>query len=113
MVFTDDDEVRTLNRDYRGIDDTTDVLSFPMREGEGGGLHPGLLGDVVVSVEQAGRQAPGGDLEQEIVRLMVHGLCHLLGMDHAAARQTRRMQTEERRLLQLLAIEPRAGLTTR
>jgi probable rRNA maturation factor len=104
VVLTDDDQVRDLNRQYRGVDDTTDVLSFPMREGPGSGMS-GLLGDVVVSVEQAARQAPAGDLEREIVRLLVHGLCHLLGMDHGAARDRKRMLAAEQRLLAALGIE--------
>lgn len=90
--------VRALNLRHRGVDDTTDVLSFSMREGEGGDLHPALLGDVVISVDQAARQA-AGELEHEILRLLAHGLCHLLGMDHATAREARRMQAAERRLL--------------
>lgn len=99
MVLADDDEVRALNHQYRGIDDTTDVLAFPMQEGPGGEVCPGLLGDVVVSVEQAARQAPRGGLELELVRLLVHGLCHLLGLDHGTTREAARMQAEERRLL--------------
>jgi probable rRNA maturation factor len=95
--------VRALNLRHRGIDATTDVLSFAMREGEGGDLHPTLLGDVVVSVEQAARQA-AGDLETEILRLLVHGLCHLLGMDHATAREAKRMRAAELPLLEAAGI---------
>jgi probable rRNA maturation factor len=73
-----------------------------MQEGPGAGLHPHVLGDIVVSTEQAARQAPDGDLEREIVRLLVHGLCHLLGHDHATKKQARAMQAEERRLLDAL-----------
>jgi probable rRNA maturation factor len=111
VVLTDDEEVRALNRDYRGIDRTTDVLSFPMQEGEGAGLVPGLLGDVVVSVEQAARQAPDGDVEREVVRLLAHGLCHLRGLDHGTRTEARKMNAEEQRLLQPLGIE--SGLTSR
>jgi probable rRNA maturation factor len=105
VVLSDDEEVRDLNRDYRAIDETTDVLSFPMLEGEGAALHPGLLGDVVVSVEQAARQAPDGVLEPEIIRLLVHGLCHLAGLDHGSKRAAARMRAEERRLLSVVGIE--------
>jgi len=105
VVLADDDEVRALNLQYRGIDDTTDVLAFAMQEGQGADVCPGLLGDVVVSVEQAARQAPSGDLERELVRLLVHGLCHLLGLDHGTRREAALMQAEERRLLGALGIE--------
>ena len=111
MVLTDDEEVRALNRQYRGVDDTTDVLSFPMHEGPVEGPGQRLLGDVVISMEQAERQAPGGDLERETARLLVHGLCHLRGMDHGARRERRRMLAEEQRLLSALGIEE--PLTTR
>ena len=104
MVLTDDDEVIALNRDYRGLDETTDVLSFPMLEGEGALLHPGLLGDIVVSVEQARRQCPDGDLEPEVVRLLAHGVCHLLGLDHGTRREAARMRARERQLLAAVGV---------
>jgi probable rRNA maturation factor len=104
VVLTDDDEVRALNRTYRSVDRTTDVLSFA--QAEGGGPASGLLGDVVVSVEQAARQAPGGDLPAELLRLLAHGLCHLLGLDHGSAAEERRMLAEETRLLEPLGLTP-------
>jgi probable rRNA maturation factor len=90
--------VRELNRRYRGLDRTTDVLSFSQREGP---AVPGEapLGDVVISVEQAARQASGGELEAEVVRLLVHGLCHLRGLDHGERDAAAAMRLEERRLL--------------
>jgi probable rRNA maturation factor len=102
LLFTDDDEVHALNLQYRRVDSTTDVLSFPMQQGEGAGLHPDLLGDIVISVAQASRQAPGGALEPELVRLMIHGYCHLTGHTHRRVRDARRMEGEERRLLTAL-----------
>ncbi len=92
--------MRTLNRRYRGKDRTTDVLSFPMREGAFADLRPELLGDIVISVPAAERQAKeaGHSLIREIERLLVHGLLHLLGYDHergpAAARRMRRRERE-------------------
>jgi len=85
LSLVDDDEIRALNRDWRETDQPTDVLSFSMREGEGGELHPELLGDVVISVETAARQAEdaGKTLEAELLHLAVHGLAHLCGYDHA------------------------------
>src|SRR5437868_6791543 len=75
LVFCDDDFIRTLNRDYRGRDRPTDVLSFP-QEGE-----CGQLGDLVIAVPTAQRQAKahGHPLAAEIEWLFLHGLLHLLG----------------------------------
>lgn len=110
MVITDDDEVRRLNADYRRIDKTTDVLSFALDMPELPGA-PQCLGEVVISSEQAARQAPYGDLEAEIVRLMVHGLCHLRGYDHQGVKDRAEMAREEGRLLACFGLE--AGLVAR
>ena len=106
VVLTDDDEIRELNRSYRGVDRPTDVLSFAQTVDSVVVAPDGLLGDVVVSVEQAARQAPGGDLGAEILRLLAHGLCHLLGFDHATDAEEQRMLREESRLLQPLGLAP-------
>ncbi len=81
ILITDDKEIRRLNSLYRGKDSPTDVLSFPMGDRVGGRL---LLGDVVISLDTAGRQARelGHTIEEEIQRLLVHGVIHLLGYDH-------------------------------
>jgi len=82
VVFAGDAAVRTLNRTYRKKDKTTDVLSFPLEGlGDGGRRH---LGDIVISVPQARRQARelGHSLEAELVYLTIHGFIHLLGFDH-------------------------------
>jgi len=76
-----DAAIHALNRGYRRKDRPTDVLAFALREGPGGGLHPHVLGDVVISVDTARRQARRG-LYAELVFLASHGLCHLLGYDH-------------------------------
>ena len=81
LRITTDREIRALNRDDRGKDKPTDVLAFAQREGPAGALHPGLLGDIVISVETARRQARRG-LAAELLHLASHGLCHLLGYDH-------------------------------
>jgi probable rRNA maturation factor len=93
LSLVDDEEIRVLNRDFRAVDKATDVLSFSMREGEGGQLHPELLGDVVISVETAVRQAEevGRTLEEELLCLAVHGLAHLCGYDHATVDEEGRM----------------------
>ena len=77
VLLTDDEGIRPLNRDYRGKDAPTDVLSF-----EQGGA---LLGDVVVSVETASRRVDptaGWTLDDELTFLLIHGVLHLLGHDH-------------------------------
>ncbi len=81
VYLTDDETIRALNRDFRGKDKPTDVLSFPYNEPVG--KHR-LLGEIVISVDTASRQARalGHSLEEEIKRLLVHGFVHLLGYDH-------------------------------
>ncbi len=105
VVFAGDRAVRTLNRRYRGKDRTTDVLSFALREGPCPGLHPELLGDIVISVPVAERQAKetGHPLSREIELLLVHGLLHLLGYDHEQGpAEARRMQRKEQEVLERL-----------
>ena len=89
ITIVTDDEIHTLNRDYRNVDRATDVLSFALDEDGGepelvGGPEVHLLGDIIISAETAMRQAEefGHGLEREIVYLAVHGLLHLLGYDH-------------------------------
>ncbi|HEY0705647.1 MAG TPA: rRNA maturation RNase YbeY [Polyangia bacterium] len=101
LVFTDDVEIRQLNRDFRHHDRATDVLSFHLQEltGEGDPAGNGIeLGDIVISVETARRRAPSGRWKEELERLAVHGLCHLFGHDHKRAPQAKVMYALERRL---------------
>ena len=87
VALVDDATVRTLNRTYRSIDKPTDVLSFTMQEER-------LLGDVIISVPTAARQAAraGRSVAEEVTMLLAHGLLHLLGYDHDTARKERRMK---------------------
>ena len=90
ITIVDDAEIHTLNRDYRNVDRSTDVLSFALDEESEeepelvGGPEEHLLGDIIISAETAARQDEefGHGLEREIVYLAVHGLLHLLGYDH-------------------------------
>jgi probable rRNA maturation factor len=92
ILQTDDDHVRALNHEYLGQDASTDVLSFPALETdpETGALY---LGDIVISIPRAADQAreAGHSLESETQLLVVHGVLHLLGHDHAEAEEKHRM----------------------
>ena len=84
VLLVDDKEMTHLNGAYLARDYPTNVLAFPMREGEDTHLHPDLLGDVIISTETAEREAQhrGVTLEEEMALLLVHGILHLLGYDH-------------------------------
>jgi len=102
LVFTDDDEIRALNREFRGLDRATDVLSFHMQELAGETDPAGdrvFLGDIVISVQTARRRAGRIHLGGELERLAVHGLCHLFGHDHHHPGQSSRMRALEKQLL--------------
>jgi rRNA maturation RNase YbeY len=103
VALVHDDEMHRLNRDYRGKDRTTDVLAFALREGEATGTQePGLLGDVVISLPTAERQARerGHATERELAELLLHGILHLLGYDHERSpAEARRMFAKQRALL--------------
>ncbi len=100
LTLIGDAAMRELNRDYRGKDAPTDVLSFPLDGTTTAASAERLLGDVVISVDTAKRQAAEYDapLQREIYRLLIHGLLHLKGHDHVRADERRVMEREERRL---------------
>jgi len=99
ILLCDDETIRGLNHLYRKKNKPTDVLAFPMNEGAGPSPHPGLLGDVVISLPTATRQADQHDrpIILEVTFLLAHGLLHLIGYDHATRREEREMnaRTEE------------------
>ncbi len=106
IVLTDDVAIHALNKQWRGKDKPTDVLSFP----QNGFEQTRVLGDVVISTETAARQAPryGNDFRAELDRLIVHGVLHLIGHDHVhGGVQARNMKREEERVLRALAKERR------
>jgi probable rRNA maturation factor len=84
ILMVDDVEMARLNRQYRRIDHTTDVLSFPMLEGEFGEIAPEMLGDVVISAQTAKAisEETGAAFQSVLDLLLVHGILHLLGLDH-------------------------------
>ncbi len=103
ILFVSDRKMKELNRTYRGVDRPTDVLAFPMREGEDSALNPNLLGDIVISVETALRQGEeiGWGLEKETYKLLSHGLLHLLGYDHETDPVSEvQMQRKEREIME-------------
>lgn len=100
LSIVNDATIRELNRTHRGKDRATDVLSFPLAEEGDAIAGERLLGDVVISVETARRQAAEYDapLQRELYRLLIHGLLHVMGHDHERADERRVMEREERRL---------------
>ncbi len=105
LSFVDNAEIRELNRLYRGIDRETDVLSFPMEEGEI--LFSGnMLGDIIISTEKALEQAKeyGHSLLREIVYLVVHSMFHLLGYDHMTKEDKEVMRSKEKEVMRNLKI---------
>jgi len=98
-----------LNRTWLGKDRPTNVIAFAMQEGAGAGVQADLLGDVVISVETAARDAAeaGVAVENELYFLLLHGILHLLGYDHerGSADDAQRMETRERELFEILRTE--------
>ncbi len=106
ILLTDDPGIASLNEEWRGRAGPTNVLAFAMQEGEPGGRDD-ILGDVVISVDTAGREATvhGTTLHERLTELLVHGLVHLLGLDHERSEaEARRMAARERQLLDQLQI---------
>jgi probable rRNA maturation factor len=109
LVFTDSDTVKQLNRDYRGVDEPTDVLAFymlPQKEADSSFTLPpdGVtrLGEVIISYPQAVVQAreQGHSPEKELALLIIHGILHLLGYDHEEPEEEAEMRTREKELLE-------------
>ncbi len=93
-----DGVIHELNAQHRGKDKATDVLSFPLNPTQG--VPERLLGDVVISIDTARRQAADYDapLQDELYRLLIHGILHVLGHDHERPAERAAMEAEERRL---------------
>lgn len=88
LTYVDDEEIHGLNREYRGIDSPTDILTFAITDGEEFPLMPGEekeYGDCFISIEAMKRNADefGASYEEELSRLILHGMLHLSGMNHA------------------------------
>jgi len=103
VYLTDDNTIKLLNKNFRGKDKATDVLSFTYNEQVGGYK---LLGEIAISIDTAKRQAKelGHSLEEEIKRLLVHGFVHLLGYDHELGEEEEKQFMElEKRLIESLS----------
>lgn len=109
ISFVDNEEIKTLNKQYRGIDLETDVLSFPMDEDL---LVPmPLLGDIIISVEKAVEQSEqyGHSIERELAYLTAHSMLHLCGHDHMEAEDKAIMRDKEKKIMSNLGIFKGAG----
>lgn len=104
VVLTHDRAIRVLNRQWRGQDKPTNVLSFPALGPVPGG--PRLLGDIVIAYETTAREAVDQDkpFDHHLVHLAVHGFLHLLGYDHESDSDAEKMERRERRILGRLGI---------
>lgn len=122
LVLCDDATIAEYNLSYRGKDRPTDVLSFPLEELDapadrldppGPDEPPVMLGDVIISLPTAQRQAPDGvnGLRQEVTRLLAHGLLHLLGWDHVSPDQAKQMERKTEELIAAAAPRLRRSAT--
>ena len=107
ITLVDNQEIQDLNKEYRGLDEATDVLAFPVEKGDFSD-HPGpvLLGDVIVSTDKASAQAQeyGHSLTRELSFLVAHGLLHLLGYQHEDPKQQKEMEEKSEKILDALNI---------
>lgn len=101
VSFVGDDEIHELNRDYRGVDRTTDVLSFPMDD-----EFTNMLGDIVININKVIEQAKeyGHSEKREISYLTVHSTLHLMGFDHEEEEDKKEMRAVEDRVMENLEI---------
>ena len=105
VLIVDDSEMARLNLQYRQIAHAADVLSFPMLEGQFGGIAPEMLGDVVISAQSAKAMSEqtGSTFESVLDLLLVHGILHLLGLDHQAGPfEAKKMRVRTAELLSVL-----------
>ena len=114
ITFVDDEKIREINRDFRNIDSSTDVLSFPLGEDGEYDINPenqfSVLGDVIISTEHALNQADlyGHGTDREIAFLTVHSVLHLLGYDHVNNEAERKeMRKREEAVLKIMGLEIR------
>ena len=115
ITLTTSENIQKINKEYRNIDKSTDVLSFPMFEKEelnlkikdNNFLHEDVLGDIVINIEQVEKQANeyGHSFEREFAYMIVHGFYHLMGYDHIKEEDKKIMRPKEEKVLELLDIK--------
>lgn len=109
VTIVGDRAIRVINRDYLGRDKATNVISFAMQEGEFGDINPDVLGDVVISVDTAAREAEeaGQTFLERFYFLLLHGILHITGYDHerSGEAEAARMEAKEREIFGLLTEE--------
>lgn len=111
LMLVDDQRIHELNREYRGVDRPTDVLSFALQEETeeepDSEFEDEMLGDIVISAQRAREQAEefGHSFEREIVYLAVHGTLHLLGYDHEEEQDKQEMRSKEEEVMAILRLE--------
>ncbi|MFC5713427.1 rRNA maturation RNase YbeY [Thalassorhabdus alkalitolerans] len=110
VTFVDNQAIQDINREYRGKDYATDVISFALDEGEEGPVDPSvpnLLGDIIISVPKAEEQAAayGHSFERELGFLAVHGVLHLLGYIHETEEQEKQMISRQEEILKAYGLE--------
>lgn len=120
VVITDNDGIKNLNREFRGINESTDVLSFPLFEAGGKvlealsekdvfygdkGRKEAHLGDLVISLEKAHEK--NHDVESEIIMLTIHGVMHILGYDHSEEKEEKEMFKKQNKLTEKIILENR------
>ena len=105
LLLVDDDQIREFNNRYLQRDQPTNVISFSMNEGAFGEIHPEVLGDIILSVETAARDAAACDIGfmDAVEFLLIHGLLHLLGYNHenVERKESEKMKKLERELFYL------------
>jgi len=104
LVLTDDSEIAVMNKEYLNHEGATNVISFPMQEGDFSGINPQMLGDVVISLDTALKEAEdaGMSLEERLNELLIHGILHLLGYDHEIKEDEDEMEEKSRELKEML-----------
>jgi probable rRNA maturation factor len=107
ILLLDDAQIAILNRDYLYREGPTNVIAFPMREGEFAEVNPELLGDVVISLETAEKEglAVGQSMQDRLSALLIHGILHLFGYDHENSEaDAEKMEIKSRELLEILQL---------
>jgi len=111
IVITDNAQIQQLNKTYRKVDKPTNVLAFPMQEGEFADIAPSLLGDIVISCEKAQQEADSANIsiDERMSQLLIHGILHLVGFDHETSPGDAQ-NMEDKSLVLLRKIEPNKAL---